>query len=158
VRKVTTGQPPPVVFAGTPAGLYPLTAPAATVDPPQCLVCRAVRARPRVGRKLCTSPTAAQQSPHVTTDGKIHTVAGTGTACTSSTSACGDGGAALEASLNAPSGVWADPIGNLYIADSGNNRIRVSPLPDDLTVAGTGVLCQSPTGPCGDGGTQPRPS
>jgi hypothetical protein len=88
----------------------------------------------------------------VTPDGKIHTVAGTGTACTSSTSACGDGGSALDARLNAPSGVWADPIGNVYIADSGNNRVRVVTTAGTIqTVAGMGALCQSPTGSCGDG-------
>ena len=36
----------------------------------------------------------------------------------------GDGGAATSARLNYPSGVAVDGTGNLYIADSGNNRIR----------------------------------
>ncbi|MEX5712122.1 protein kinase [Parafrankia sp. FMc6] len=36
----------------------------------------------------------------------------------------GDGGPATEASLWYPGGVVADPTGNIYIADSGNNRIR----------------------------------
>ena len=36
----------------------------------------------------------------------------------------GDGGAATSASLNYPSGVALDSTGNLYIADSDNNRIR----------------------------------
>jgi hypothetical protein len=50
----------------------------------------------------------------------IYTVAGNGTAGSS-----GDGGPATSAELNGPQGVTADPAGNLVIADSGNNRIRV---------------------------------
>lgn len=37
----------------------------------------------------------------------------------------GDGALAIGAKLNAPYGVALDPTGNLYIADSGNNRVRV---------------------------------
>ena len=36
----------------------------------------------------------------------------------------GDGGAAINAQLNNPSGIAEDPAGNLYIADTGNCRIR----------------------------------
>ena len=36
----------------------------------------------------------------------------------------GDGGPATSASLNTPKGLAADGAGNLYIADTGNNRIR----------------------------------
>lgn len=49
----------------------------------------------------------------------IHTVAGTGV-----TGATGDGAAALGALLDTPTGVAFDASGNLYIADSGNHRIR----------------------------------
>ncbi len=47
------------------------------------------------------------------------TVAGTGTA-----GSLGDGGVATSAQLNSPEGVAVDALGNLYIADSGNNAVR----------------------------------
>ena len=58
------------------------------------------------------------------TSGLITTAAGTGTAGFS-----GDGGPGNAASLNQPSSVATDGFGNLFIADTSNNRIRVvSPL------------------------------
>ena len=52
----------------------------------------------------------------------------------------GDQGDAKQALLNHPAGVAADAIGNLYIADHDNNRIRrVSPSGILTTVAGTGT-------------------
>jgi|GEM_PF-969054 len=55
----------------------------------------------------------------VDTSGIITTVAGTGNAGYS-----GNGGPATSAQLKSPSGVAFDSSGNMYIADSGNNRIR----------------------------------
>ncbi len=49
----------------------------------------------------------------------ISTVAGTGTPDFS-----GDGGSANEAALHGPTGIAVDVAGNLYIADTGNKRIR----------------------------------
>jgi hypothetical protein len=54
------------------------------------------------------------------TAGDIYTVAGDGTAGFS-----GDGGPATSAELSGPYEVAADAAGNLLIADSGNNRIRM---------------------------------
>jgi uncharacterized protein (TIGR03437 family) len=52
----------------------------------------------------------------------------------------GDGGNALHAQLNQPSGVFVDTMGTLYIADSGNHVIRkVSPSGIISTVAGSGA-------------------
>ncbi len=71
----------------------------------------------------------------VDTAGDISTVAGNGTVGFD-----GDGGAALEAQLNSARGVAPDGSGNLYIADSGNHRIRkVDTAGDISTVAGTGT-------------------
>src|ERR1019366_6415128 len=53
-------------------------------------------------------------------DGVITTIAGTGVQGFG-----GDGGPATIAGLNNPSGVAGDSDGNLYIADSGNDVIRV---------------------------------
>ena len=53
-------------------------------------------------------------------DGTITTVAGLATPGNS-----GDGGAAMLAALNGPTSVTFDSFGNLFIADTGNARIRV---------------------------------
>jgi uncharacterized repeat protein (TIGR01451 family) len=70
----------------------------------------------------------------VDTSGTITTVAGTGTCCYS-----GDGGAATGARLAYPYGVALDTVGNLYIADTSDNRIRkVDTAGFITTVAGNG--------------------
>jgi uncharacterized protein (TIGR03437 family) len=55
----------------------------------------------------------------VTTDGVIHNIAGQG-----GEGFAGDGGAALSAQLNSPAGLFPDGSGDVYVADSGNNRLR----------------------------------
>jgi hypothetical protein len=80
----------------------------------------------------------------VTAAGTITTLAGTGTAGFS-----GDGGAATSALLNSPEGVWADAAGNVYLADTSNQRIRkVNAAGVISTVAGDGTK-----GFSGDSGT-----
>ena len=84
--------------------------------------------------------------------GTINTIAGNGVACTSSTSPCGDGASALTANLSGPNGVAVDKAGNVYIADSGDRRIRIVNAAGIIsTYAGTGVNCVVSAG-CGDGG------
>jgi sugar lactone lactonase YvrE len=79
----------------------------------------------------------------VDTNGIITTVAGNGSA-----TYAGDGGAATNASLSAPNGVALDVFGNLYIADSGNERIRKVGMNGIITtVLGNGTIGYS-----GDGG------
>jgi uncharacterized protein (TIGR03437 family) len=58
----------------------------------------------------------------VTLDGKISKFAGIGTTYDGSG---GDGGQANVAGLNSPAGVAVDSSGNVYIADTGNNAIRI---------------------------------
>jgi uncharacterized protein (TIGR03437 family) len=65
----------------------------------------------------------------VTPDGRIHTIAGSGVAGFS-----GDGGGAAAAMLNSPQGLFLDGAGDLYFADTGNNRIRRL-VPDAVTPA-----------------------
>jgi trimeric autotransporter adhesin len=86
--------------------------------------------------------------------GTIVGYAGTiGVACSSSTSACGDGGKANLAYLNTPIGIAVDKSGYLYIADQGDNRIRMVGNKRIIsTIAGTGTLCYPATSACGDGG------
>ena len=53
----------------------------------------------------------------------------------------GDGGRAIQAMLNGPTALEVDSAGNLYIADTENNRVRkVSPQGFISTVAGGGLL------------------
>ncbi|HUY22655.1 MAG TPA: DUF6531 domain-containing protein, partial [Acidimicrobiales bacterium] len=89
------------------------------------------------------------------TTGDIYTVAGNGTAGYS-----GDGGAAISAKLSSPQTARVDGSGNLVIADTANNRVRVvagstgtfygisMTAGDIYTMAGNGTVSYS-----GDSGT-----
>ena len=62
----------------------------------------------------------------VTTDGVIHDIAGVGANSSLTAHAfTGDGGFAVEAGIGEPEAVAVDSNGNVYIADTGNNRIRM---------------------------------
>jgi uncharacterized protein (TIGR03437 family) len=77
------------------------------------------------------------------TTGNIYTFAGNGTP-----GYAGDGGKAINASLNFPAGLVADKAGNVYISDYGNSTVRkVDASGNITTVAGTGTW-----GFSGDGG------
>src|SRR5579863_6173505 len=79
----------------------------------------------------------------VTPAGIISTVAGTGTQGFS-----GDGGPATNATLNRPTFIVVDAVGNLYISDSSNQRIRRVDVGGTITtIAGNGLI-----GFSGDGG------
>jgi len=69
------------------------------------------------------------------TSGNISTVAGTG-----NVGFAGDGSAATGAILNLPTGVALDSSGNIYLADSLNNRIRKIAGSNIATVAGNGGM------------------
>jgi uncharacterized repeat protein (TIGR03803 family) len=79
----------------------------------------------------------------VDSNGIITTVAGNGTNGYS-----GDGGPATNAELNEPAAVAVDAVGNVFITDFGNNRLReVDTSGMITTVAGNGTMGYS-----GDGG------
>ena len=68
---------------------------------------------------LCAALLAATAGAQRSADWRIDTIAGTG-----ERDFGGDGGPAVQAQLDFPYGVAADGAGNVYIADSGNHRIR----------------------------------
>lgn len=80
----------------------------------------------------------------INTDGTVVTIAGTGTSGNT-----GDGGQATAARLNTPVRLAFDASGNLFIADSGNNKIRKVNMTTGVitTVVGSGTA-----GNTGDGG------
>jgi len=91
---------------------------------------------------LYIADTDAQIVQEVNLAGIITTVAGTGEQGFS-----GDGGPATSADLDSPQGIAVDANGNIYIADTHNQRIREITNGQINTIAGTGVA-----GFSGDGG------
>lgn len=88
--------------------------------------------------------TANNRIRKITPGGTITTVAGGG----GGGGFCGDGGPATSACLKSPRDVAVDTSGNVFIADTTNNRIRkVAPGGTITTVAGGGSGAF-----CGDGG------
>jgi len=81
----------------------------------------------------------------ISTSGDITRVAGNWTADFG-----GDGGQATQAELNSPTAVATDATGNLYIADSLNNRIRKVSANDHIitTIAGSGIPARRSGGGC----------
>jgi sugar lactone lactonase YvrE len=82
---------------------------------------------------------SGNQRVRIVSGGTIQTLAGGGSG--------GDGGAAQSAILAGPYTLTEDSSGNLYIADTGNNRIRKVSGGNISTIAGTGSA-----GFSGDGG------
>ena len=93
---------------------------------------------------LYIADTQNQRIRKVDAAGVMTTIAGNGEQGFS-----GDGGPATAARLNHPEGAAADTAGNLYIADTGNGRIRrVDPAGNITAIAGNGQF----SGDIGDGG------
>jgi uncharacterized protein (TIGR03437 family) len=87
---------------------------------------------------LIIAETGGNRVMYLAPDGTISTIAGTGT-----TGFSGDGGNAPDAALNHPSDVWIDPDGTIWVADTGNNRIRkLTPAPatNPLALSGYRVV------------------
>ncbi|HEY3348104.1 MAG TPA: Ig-like domain-containing protein [Nitrospirota bacterium] len=88
------------------------------------------------------SDTMNQIIRKVDASGMVSKVAGTGTA-----GFAGDGGNALQAAVSSPAGLCADKSGNLYFADSKNNRVRkITPEGVISTIAGNGTAGYSGNG------------
>jgi sugar lactone lactonase YvrE len=106
---------------------------------------------------LYIADTLNQRIRRVNRTGTITTVAGSGAISSVGHSTggfgfSGDGGPAVYAQLSIPEGIAVDSHGNLYIADTGNDRIRkVDARGLIRTVAGTGNNTYS-----GDGGPAVR--
>lgn len=77
--------------------------------------------------------------------GAISTIAGTpGVASASATGSNGDGGLATAATFSNPTDVVVDSLGNIYISDTGNNRIRRIDLGGNIETV-LGERSDSPT-------------
>jgi sugar lactone lactonase YvrE len=75
----------------------------------------------------------------VTSSGIISTVVGSGCSNGCTGTFTGDNAPATSATLNGPSAVYMDTVGKLFIADAGNNRIRLVDTNSIITTfAGTG--------------------
>jgi trimeric autotransporter adhesin len=83
---------------------------------------------------ICATGATGCAPPAGKTSGDIYTIAGNGTAGFS-----GDGGAATSAELQQPKGLSMDSSGDIFIADSANNRIREISQGTINTVAGNGT-------------------
>ncbi len=72
------------------------------------------------------------------TTGILSVVAGTGVAAFS-----GDGGSSKVGAMSHPAGIWIDPKTGVYVADTGNNRVRRIYNGAIFTVAGNGSAAAS---------------
>ena len=106
-------------------------------------------------RMVCASQTSATipgTGSGCTGAGIIVTIAGNGSPTFS-----GDGGSASSSTVSSPASVALDGAGNLYIADSGNNVIRMISVANGVisTVAGNfnNIACGAETDSIGDGCT-----
>eukprot|EP01034_Spumella_vulgaris_P032010 gene32010-39543_t len=67
----------------------------------------------------------AHKMKKVSSSGQMSTIAGTGVASSVATAANGDGGPAILATFNLPFYVGLASSGDVYVADSGNSKIRM---------------------------------
>ena len=115
---------------------------------------------PAIGAQI-TSPTGIVADPfgniffvdgttrvrEISSGGTITTIAGNG-----SLGYSGDGGIATLAQLNTPAAVWADASGNVYVADTGNNAIRLlQPTGSGVTVNAVVNAASNQNGPVAPG-------
>jgi sugar lactone lactonase YvrE len=122
-------------FAGKEAGLAGDGGPAnkAQLNLPQ-----AVAVAP--DGSVYVSDAANSRIRRIAPDGVIQTVAGSGPGSGEGGAGfAGDGGPAEQAKLFSPAGLAFDTLGQLYVSDSGNNRVRLIAHGVIVTVAGSGT-------------------
>lgn len=96
-------------------------------------------ARDPQGRMYLARSTVQHRVYRINSGGAPTSIAGTDTS-----GYMGDGGLATLAQLNGPNGVAADPDGNIFIADTGNDRVRmIDPTGVIYTIAGNGQSAPS---------------
>lgn len=134
VRRVDRGGNV-TTFAGTEAGLAGDGGPAnkAQLNLPQ-----AVAVAP--DGSVYVSDAANSRLRRVGPDGVIQTVAGSGPGSGEGGAGfAGDGGPAEQAKLFSPTGLAFNALGQLYVSDSGNNRVRLIAHGVIVTIAGAGM-------------------
>lgn len=121
-------------FAGTEAGLAGDGGPA---NKAQISLPMAVAIGPDKAIYICDAGNSRIR--RVDTNGIIQTIAGQGGgAGLGGAGFSGDGGRASKAKLFAPADIVFDSAGNIYISDSGNNRVRIIRDGVIATLAGAG--------------------
>jgi uncharacterized protein (TIGR03437 family) len=94
--------------------------------------------------RLLIADTGRSQIAAIGADGSTTVVAGTGQA-----GFAGDNGPALAAQFANPSGVARDSAGNIYVADTGNRRVRkIDTKGQVTTIAGSGANVSDLVWPC----------
>lgn len=134
VRRVDRGGNV-TTFAGTEAGLAGDGGPAnkAQLNLPQ-----AVAVAP--DGSVYVSDAANSRLRRVGADGVIQTVAGSGPGSGEGGAGfAGDGGPAEQAKLFSPAGLAFNALGQLYVSDSGNSRVRLITHGVIVTIAGAGM-------------------
>jgi sugar lactone lactonase YvrE len=122
-------------LAGTQAGLAGDGGPA---DKAQLNLPQAVAVAP--DGSVYISDAANSRLRRVTPDGIIRTVAGSGPGSGEGGAGfAGDGGPAEQARLFSPAGLAFNALGQLYVSDSGNSRVRLIAHGVIITVAGSGT-------------------
>jgi sugar lactone lactonase YvrE len=95
----------------------------------------------------------AQRIFRLESDGRVEVVAGSGPQGFDHGGFAGDGGPATEATLDCPGGLAFDGRGDLFVADTLNNRIRMIDRRGIIsTVVGSGPTGMDSGGYAGDGG------
>jgi len=109
------------------------------------------------GGPASASPAPPRSTPPTTgATTRVTTRAGTGRAGDT-----GDGGPATAARLDAPTGIAEDPSGDLFIADTGNCRVREVPARSGTSFGrrvAAGHIVTVAGGPCGGTGAHPPPT